>query len=707
MSPNIKRRIFRLTIVLFGAASVLSLALAIHKRTVETDPLAEALALAREAGSYRFTSDITQVTMPTSKVTNVGRSSRTEQLHLEGETNLREQSTQLRLWTQQGSVSNSTSGVAVKVENGKTYVQEGLGAWREHEGLTDGFAPQGDFMSFLTALRDPVAHAPEERSGIRFTRYTFRLDGPALAEYMRKQSEDLLSRRGELPLGARIEMPAYYRDMVGDGELWIDSQGLPLRQILRMRFPEQNEEVVQAEIVTIFSGFGQATGAMAALQGGKVSYLWSAFNSRLVDLAPMLLAVLLVTAFGLLQLREHGRVWRGVALILIILMIFNPVLSDLQIARAANAQDARIAEQDQEQAVSRQREDLLAQMSGPQFDPHADPLQGARQAAIPLPDVALAPSSSQPATDQVAPAATWDDPTDIDLDGLTDFEEESIGTDPTYFDTDEDGITDTVEVRGFYMSDYKWFMDPNEADSNSDGIADTMEYDYNLDGMPDDTNNNGIPDVFDRDNDGDGVPDAKDLAPFTFLPETFSANHPFELVIQHLTTRVPTFVDFQIRPVNEKHLWFAYNVLDWPVGDTIGHMRDVDDGTFKSTSGDMRLVPMLELRIPANSANLPLQKDLTPYNISLTALGDDVLVAYIPSRSSPTRRPGHVWLLMPACLTCPPAAGMHRTKLVWSGWCRRSTTSLAIPWTRRIPVLKANTGTTRRKFCKATPMSGS
>ena len=266
MSPNGKRRLLGLTTVLFVAASVLSLVIALRIRTDTTDPLAEALHLAQAAGSYRFSSDITQVTVPTSKVSNVGRSSRTDQLHLEGETNLRDQSTHMRLWTQQGSVNDPTSGIAVRVENGRTYVQEGLGAWREHEDLTDGFAPQGDFMAFLVALRDPVAHTPEERNGIRFTRYTFRLDGLTLAQYMRDVTEDILRKRGELPIGAQLEVPAYYRDMVGDGELWIDSQGLPLRQIIRMRFPEQRDEIVQAEMCFGIDPFERHTFAAVTVE---------------------------------------------------------------------------------------------------------------------------------------------------------------------------------------------------------------------------------------------------------------------------------------------------------------------------------------------------------------------------------------------------------------------------------------------------------
>src|SRR5690606_5088223 len=95
---------------------------------------------------------------------------------------------------------------------------------------------------------------------------------------------------------------------------------------------------------------------------------------------------------------------------------------------------------------------------------------------------------------------------------------------------------------------------------------------------------------------------------------------------------------------DEKQLWFAYNVLDWPQDDA-GQVRDVDGKTYadvasasgraagaNESNGDMKLLPMLEIRIPATSANLPPQADLTPFNISVNDFTADgrTKVAYVP-----------------------------------------------------------------------------
>ena len=193
----------------------------------------------------------------------------------------------------------------------------------------------------------------------------------------------------------------------------------------------------------------------------------------------------------------------------------------------------------------------------------------------------------------------------------------------------------------------------------------------------------GTPDVFSRDNDGDGVPDALDLAPFTAVSRVFTPGDPLALRVQNLAEGVPAFVDFQIRPVNEKHLWYAYNVLDWPANDFTGHVRDVDGGTFASAmaqdgnkvpgpsdaNGDIKLVPMLEIRMPAGAANLPPQADLTPYNTSVNPAdrAGSEMVAYVPLSLITDEQTGqrvafNAW--MPYLPTGTWTAA-HQVRLVW------------------------------------------
>ncbi len=59
-------------------------------------------------------------------------------------------------------------------------------------------------------------------------------------------------------------------------------------------------------------------------------------------------------------------------------------------------------------------------------------------------------------------------PDDLDRDGITNDEEESLGLSPLEYDTDRDGISDKEEI------DY-WKTDPKKVDTDGDGFADGYE----------------------------------------------------------------------------------------------------------------------------------------------------------------------------------------------------------------------------------------
>jgi uncharacterized repeat protein (TIGR01451 family)/MYXO-CTERM domain-containing protein len=95
---------------------------------------------------------------------------------------------------------------------------------------------------------------------------------------------------------------------------------------------------------------------------------------------------------------------------------------------------------------------------------------------------------------------------DADDDGLTDSEEEVLGTDPNDADTDDDGISDFVEVRGDNRTD------PLNADTDDDGLCDgplsvlgvcAGGEDLNADGVVDESET----DPTNADTDGGGAPD--------------------------------------------------------------------------------------------------------------------------------------------------------------------------------------------------------
>lgn len=672
--------------VLFGLLCTLTLALyaypSVTTSAQERDDVAavtQAWERARATGSYRYVADIIQTTIPRPTITNVGRTSSQDELHIEGDTSLPDRTMHLQLWSQGGSVINHGSEAEVRVEDDRAYARQGAGAWEEVNNFTGFFAPQGDFMAFLSAAKDitdqgtetrqiPNPSSPMLQSRITFTRYTFRVDGLSYARYMRDQIEQQLAEKGELPSGVNLDLPRQYVDMTGEGELWVGEDGLPLRQIIHLEMDQRSDARIEAEITVGFSDFGyaqaaenreQSTGGSGSrIQGIGISQIAS---PRMLQQALLFTSVLALCGLVVVNSRSK-KVYVALVLAVIASMIITPLLRSVHAARFADRQATREREQKEREEKSEMERNLrhyqtTTSLSGRPHHPNRSPLAPSpwpepkssdRNPLSPLDSGqgALAPPA------QFVPAAALsdgrfncqdDDGTDSDDDGLTDCQEELLGTDPDGVDSDGDLITDTLEVQGFNYGSKTWYSDPLEVDTNKDGINDAQEWNVPGSAHADwDTDDDGVPDLFDRDNDGDGVPDEIDLSPFTKKTDTFTGEDPFLFQINNLEPGKPTYVEFQLRPTNPDHLWYAFNVLDWPLGDKQGQMQDKDGATFYDVdssnplfpydNGDLKLIPMLEIRISGYRTHLPSQAELDHYGIfsvDMNRSGSDRAV-YVP-----------------------------------------------------------------------------
>src|SRR5262249_50030744 len=135
------------------------------------------------------------------------------------------------------------------------------GEWQQADGLADQWAPQGDFLQYLRAARQVEQHGTETRAGIPFTRYTFELDGRALATQLRTTLEHRMGHRAQLPRGAQIQLPPEYSARTGNGELWVRPEGFPLRQLMHLHFPPGSDHTTSADIAVDFSGWPEGGGA--------------------------------------------------------------------------------------------------------------------------------------------------------------------------------------------------------------------------------------------------------------------------------------------------------------------------------------------------------------------------------------------------------------------------------------------------------------
>jgi hypothetical protein len=170
---------------------------------------------------------------------------------------------QMRMWTGAGSVANPDTAAEMRIEGERAWTRQGGGSWQEVEDFTGGFAPGGDFLSYLVGVKNVqrinestnqrISESVDTEYAIRSTQYTFDLDGPAFANYMRDQLESYLRDKGELPLNLRLDSSRTYQQMTGQGEILLDDRGLPLRMTIHLVYPPgKDNERVEADITTDF-----------------------------------------------------------------------------------------------------------------------------------------------------------------------------------------------------------------------------------------------------------------------------------------------------------------------------------------------------------------------------------------------------------------------------------------------------------------------
>ncbi|MEZ4705562.1 MAG: LamG-like jellyroll fold domain-containing protein [Caldilineaceae bacterium] len=470
---------------------------------------------------------------------------------------------------------------------------------------------------------------------------------------------------------------------------------------------------ITADISTAFSGW-------AAPPDGAWTQLWrdptliltqpsavTGISPQAAQGAGMTLGVTLLVLGLLILLLIHRHRWAVRAAVygfIIVSMVITPLLQTQQVSAFYDGQQARV------QAAAAANGEPAEEKSA--FNPHENPVavantssQGSNLAAAPAAPAA-APNSATAL--QITATCTVTDSSDCDGDGLSDqIEIHQLGTLVDDVDTDGDNISDYMEVQGFTIGGQTWYLDPRSSDSNGDGLLDTIECllrsNMNEDGSIDsqvevtdclDTDADGTPDVYDFDNDGDGVPDSADIAPFVAQEVT---NSEFGLSLSGYQESKSLEVTIQVRPTDDRHLWWTNSYLDWPDNDLEGQVQRVTANTIASdVDADMLLSPVLEIELPYSADNpsrgLPVLDGvdattitktmpismwvdsavLLPYAITVGEPNPDdgALFVYVPLTNvedsvgdSPVALTGSMRYEMPA--TASGWGGNHTVRLAW------------------------------------------
>ncbi|KXK26375.1 MAG: hypothetical protein TR69_WS6001000378 [candidate division WS6 bacterium OLB20] len=138
--------------------------------------------------------------------------------------------------------------------------------------------------------------------------------------------------------------------------------------------------------------------------------------------------------------------------------------------------------------------------------------------ASPSASVTLTPTTSATAAVTATSTATTtpDTVTDSDGDGLSDAEEEELGTDPNNPDTDGDGLSDGFESE---YTNNSSILNPLSPDSDSDGVVDGLE-DHDFDGLTNAQEQEAGTSPIMPDTDGDGQLDGEEVEGCFYLDNT-------------------------------------------------------------------------------------------------------------------------------------------------------------------------------------------
>ncbi|NJN19166.1 MAG: hypothetical protein HC822_24380, partial [Oscillochloris sp.] len=152
-------------------------------------------------------------------------------------------------------------------------------------------------------MRDVEPLGEIQQAGATIFRYGFQLDGPALAEYLRDRQQEALIRANKLPPGVQLSPSEQHRSMRGDGEVWIDADGFPVRQILNVYLPGSAEQgATRAEMTIDFRDFGPHAVA--------VPFAWQEFLRNAGETAGAAAPMSAGLVLGLLAFAALLR-WRG------------------------------------------------------------------------------------------------------------------------------------------------------------------------------------------------------------------------------------------------------------------------------------------------------------------------------------------------------------------------------------------------------------
>ncbi|MCP4168618.1 MAG: hypothetical protein GY759_22365, partial [Chloroflexi bacterium] len=244
-------------LVLFALSLLITLAISgglvlALNNPAQTDPENAVLAAferARTQDSYHVVADIDQTMIPRAMVANLGKSDKTSAMRILGDVaqgakvdGSPDQRARMQFYAGAGQAP-----VEMMIAGDEAFVGY-QGKWEKVDDPMSGVAPGADYLGYLVAVENVSEAEIVNTAEGSFNRHTFSINGETYAEYQRQRTQEQMA--GQLPNGVEIQPHPVHMAMSGDGELWIDSEGLPRRQILSLSMPGVSERYdAQVEMI--------------------------------------------------------------------------------------------------------------------------------------------------------------------------------------------------------------------------------------------------------------------------------------------------------------------------------------------------------------------------------------------------------------------------------------------------------------------------
>jgi hypothetical protein len=237
-----------------------------------------------ESGAYNFTADIEQTLIPRPVASMIGETSQRVDMRLDGNVTGPE-SAQLQLRFE-GDGANAQPLI---------FEQEGQESYLLKEGErikidspTGGALPTTDMMTYLAAAENVVVLEGDSAAPDGYTLYGFDINGTRMAQLVQGQY-GAAGGRSELALSPTL------RKTSGSGELWVDEDGFPRRQIIDLTIPEITDEYHTNVHMVVDYRYGEGSAVPELLPGylsfggapetadddqpiNKPTAVWSAIN---------------------------------------------------------------------------------------------------------------------------------------------------------------------------------------------------------------------------------------------------------------------------------------------------------------------------------------------------------------------------------------------------------------------------------------------